>query len=84
MEQIHPAALYLPLGLDGLGEQLHVLELGRGAEGFHALSSPEEALQQVWVQSPQGLLGETTDCFNEPLTKRSQCSTAIGIMSSQL
>ena len=54
---------YLPLGLDRLGEELHVLELGGGAEGLHALGGPEEPLQQVRVQGPQSLLGETTRPF---------------------
>ena len=54
---------YLPLGLDRLGEELHVLELGGGAEGLHALGGPEEPLQQVRVQGPRSLLGETTRPF---------------------
>ena len=58
----HPVSgqSYLPLHLDRLGEQLHVLELGGGAEGLHALGRPKDPLQQVRVQGPQRLLVETT------------------------
>lgn len=52
--------LYLPLRPDRLGEELHVSELGGGAEGLHALGCSQELLQQFWVKGPQGLLGEET------------------------
>jgi len=54
---------YLPLGLDRLGEELHVLQLGGGAEGLHALGRPEENLQQLRVQGPQRLLEGTMGPF---------------------
>lgn len=55
---------YLPLVADRLGEELHVLELGGGAEGLHALGCSEEPLKQLRVQGLHSLLEETTGHFN--------------------
>ena len=37
---------HLPLAAHGQGEQLHLSELGFGAEGSHAFNGPEELFKE--------------------------------------